>query len=195
MGSGGRSNVTVSLLRPEAYQVFALQLGPFWPGVDHINIHTKALCAVFAARANRDTQTAFKLLQHIAGSGITGQLDFTGTQELYDKHKGSKIFTRVIERHAYTLTVLSLLIIAAREDGVLALADFLWLKLVDRRMWFMMNTVGRQTPPAEVAGPFAHWNAERLLGRKISTPMVEEAVNALEAALKDVLYIPDEEAA
>lgn len=191
----GKPNIVVELKRPEAYQVFALQLGRFWPGSDKLNIHTKALFSVFAARANRDSEAGASLLKTIAASSSSGKLDFTGTEELFNKHKNSKIALRAIERHAYTLTILASLLIAAREDGVLASADFLWLKLVDRRMWFMLNAVGRQTPSTEVAGPFAHWIAERQLGRKISTPMVEEAVNAIEGALKEVIYIPEEESA
>ncbi len=53
------------------------------------------------------------------------------------------------------------------RDGVQASADFLWLKPIDRRLWYMLNTVGRQTPFAEVAGPYAHWLAEREMGKRI----------------------------
>ena len=38
----------------------------------------------------------------------------------------------------------------------------------------------------------AHWLAEREAGKRLLTPMVIEAVVALEEALKDILYIPDE---
>jgi intracellular multiplication protein IcmP len=58
----------------------------------------------------------------------------------------------------------------------------------------MLNSIGRQTAFTEIAGPFAHWLAERRLERKLSVPMVDEAVNALDTALKDVLYVPDEDA-
>ena len=53
--------------------------------------------------------------------------------------------------------------------------------------------MGRQTPFVEVAGIFAHWVAEKEAGRKLIVPMVEEATNALEIALKEVVYNPDEE--
>jgi intracellular multiplication protein IcmP len=52
--------------------------------------------------------------------------------------------------------------------------------------------VGRQTPFAEVAGIFAHWVAEKESGRKLLVPMVDEATRALEVALKEVIYRPDE---
>ena len=56
----------------------------------------------------------------------------------------------------------------------------------------MLNTVGRQTPFVEVAGPFAHWVAEKEMGKRLLVPMVEEATNALELALKDIIYKQDE---
>ena len=91
-----------------------------------------------------------------------------------------------------SLTVMASMLEAAREDGVQASADFLWLKPLDRRLWYTLNTVGRQTPFIEVAGIFAHWVAEKEAGRKLFVPMVEEATNALELALKEVVYKPDE---
>jgi len=81
----------------------------------------------------------------------------------------------------------------ARADGVVASSDFLWLKPMDRKLWYTLNCVGRQTPFAEVAGIFAHWLAEKEVNRKLFVPTVEKATNALELALKDVVYHPDEE--
>lgn len=81
----------------------------------------------------------------------------------------------------------------ARQDGVLPSAEFLWLKPLDRRLWFLLNCVGRQTPFAEIAGAFAHWKAEKEFGKPLTVPMVEEAVNGLEIAVKEIIYKPDEE--
>lgn len=186
------SRVEVSLKRGQANKVFALQLGPLWQGTEKLPPHLKALFAIFAARYNNDSKTAYDLLRQIAASSAT-KLDFSGADELCKKHEGSKGIQKVLANHAYVLTVMASMLEAARQDGVQAAADFLWLKPVDRRFWYMLNTVGRQTPFVEVAGPFAHWIAEKEIGRKLIVPMVEEATNALELALKDILYKPDEE--
>jgi intracellular multiplication protein IcmP len=185
--------VIATLRREEAYQVFALQIGRYWTSPEDLNIHTKALFAVFAARANRDRDGANKLLREIAASTETGKLDFSGVKSLFEKHKQNKMVIKVCSKHAFILTVMASMLLLAREDGVLATADFLWLKPVDRSLWFMLNSVGRQTPFTEVSGPFAHWLAERKIGRKLNVPMIEEAVNALESALKEIIYVPDEE--
>jgi len=39
---------------------------------------------------------------------------------------------------------------------------------------------------------FAHWKAEKALGRAMTTPMVKEAVKALEASVEDILYVADD---
>lgn len=108
------------------------------------------------------------------------------------KHENTKLVQQIVQSHAYLLTVMAEMLEGARTDGVQAAADFLWLKPVDRRLWYMLNTVGRQTPFVEVAGPFAHWVAEKEMGRRLLVPMVEEATNALEIALKEIIYKPDE---
>lgn len=185
------NQIEVTLKRGLANKVFALQLGPLWHGTAKLPPHVQALFAAFAARNNGDAKAAGDLFSQLSASSIT-QLDFTGVEELLKKYEGTKAIQRVINTHAYVLTVMASMIEAAREDGVQASADFLWLKPVDRRLWYMLNTVGRQTPFVEVAGPFAHWIAERDLGRKILVPMVEEATNALENALKDIVYKSDE---
>lgn len=185
------NRVEVTLKRGLANKIFLLQLGPLWQGTNRLPPHVKALFAVFAARYNSDTKAAQDLLRQIAASSAT-KLDFTGVDELCKKHEGSKGIQKVINSHAYVLTVMASMLEAAREDGVQASADFLWLKPVDRRLWYMLNTVGRQTPFTEVAGPFAHWLAEKEIGRRLLVPMVEEATNAMEIALKEIIYHPDE---
>ncbi len=186
-----RPRITAVLRREDAYRVFSLQLGKYWNGVENLNIHTKALFAIFAARANLDREGATKLVLQIAASTASGKLDFSGVEELLAKHKNNKAVIKVTEEHAFILTVMTSMLLLGRSDGVLASADFLWLKPVDRSLWFMLNSVGRQTPFTEVSGPYAHWLAEHKLGRKLMVAVVEEAVNALDAALKDIIYKPD----
>ena len=188
-----RSKVSIGLLRAEAHQVFALQLGQYWPGIDKLAPHVKALFAVFAARINRDADAAKAIIDRLALSSVSGHLDFTGVAEVLAKYKNAKEVQRAVQSHAFTITVMAAMLQAAREDGVVPSSDFLWLKLVDRPLWFMLNGVGRQTPVTEIAGAHAHWLAENRLGQPINVPMVDEAVKALDIALQEVLYLPDEE--
>lgn len=183
--------ITVSVIKDKAMQTFAEQLGPIWRGPQSLNIHTRALFAAFAARACNDYEASHKLLMQIAASS-NGRLNFSGTNELIKKYENHKLIKKITSEHAYTLTVMASMLVLARTNGVLASADFLWLKPIDRRMWFLLNTIGRQTAPVEVAGPFAHWLAEKELGRPIKTPMIYQAVPALEEAVDEIVYQPDE---
>ena len=183
--------IEVTLKRGQANKIFAMQLGNLWRGTDKLPPHTRALFAVFAARYHGDSKTAAQLLAQMSASSVT-KLDFTGADALCKKYENAKYIQKLIQSHAYVLTVMASMLEAARQDGVQASADFLWLKPVDRRLWYMLNTVGRQTPFVEVAGCFAHWIAEKELGKKLLVPMVEEATNALDLALKEIIYQPDE---
>jgi intracellular multiplication protein IcmP len=186
-----RGQVEAVLRRGASTKLFVVQLGPVWEGVDKLPPHARALFAAFACRINSDGKSCAELLAKISASSAT-KLDFTGTDELIKKYLSTKLVQEIVNSHAYMLTVMAAMLAGARQDGVQASADFLWLKPVDRRLWYMLNTVGRQTPYVEVAGPFAHWTAEKDMGKKLVIPFVEEATNALEVALKEMIYRPDE---
>lgn len=185
------NRIDVTLKRGQANKLFSLQLGTLWQGVERLPPHARALFAVFAARYNGDSKASAALLAHISASSGS-KLDFSGTDALLQKYQDTKTVKKLVDSHAYVLTVMAALLEACREDGVQASADFLWLKPVDRRLWYMLNTVGRQTPFVEVAGPFAHWIAEKEIGRRLIVPMIEEATNALELTLKEIVYRPDD---
>ncbi len=183
--------VTVELDRGASNKYFSMQLGPLWPGLKKLPIHIRALFAIFSARAENDSEAAEKLLSQISRSSYSGKLDFTGVDTLLKKYGDTKLTRRVTARHAYVLTVMASMLELGRTSGVLASADFLWLKPVDRRLWYMLNNVGRWTAFTEVAGPFAHLLAEREIGRKLKAPMIEEASNALETAISEMVYQSD----
>ncbi len=188
------NRIEVKLKRGEANRIFIQQLGSLWPGIERAPAHVKALFAIFAARINADSKPAAALLAAISrSSGAGNKLDFSGADALLKKHAKTPAVEKIVNGHAYLLTVMAAMLKGARDDGVQASSDFLWLKPLDRRLWYTLNTVGRQTPFAEVAGPFAHWAAEREAGRKLIIPMVDEATNALELALTEIIYKPGEE--
>lgn len=183
----------VSVIQSRAKRLFIMQLGKRWKGFDNLPIHVKALFAIFAAKASRSGEEAKNFLYKLSASSKEGMVDFSGAGELLKKYKDSSVVTAVVDKHAYVLTVMASLLEAARLDGVLSCADFLWLKPIDRCLWFLLNCVGRQTAFVEVAGPFAHWIAEKELGHKICSPMVDQAVKALDLAIKEVKFNPEKQ--
>ena len=178
-----------TLKQKPAYRLFALQLGPMWKGLDVLPIHVKALAVIFLARASGNRPLAKKFLSQIAASAATGKLDFSGVSDALKQFNNHRIISWLEKRHAYMTTFMATLLEIARSDGVLASAEFLWLKPVDRRLWFVLNSVGRRTSVVEVAGVFAHWKAEQKIGRLLKTPMIKAAVDGLDEALQNVLFV------
>ena len=181
--------MTAGIRRGDAKRVFTLQLGPVFEGFDRTPPHVVALAAVFMARINRDRDGAANILEELNQTCLDKKPNYAVALK---KHYQIESIQRILSSHAYILTVLASLLMAARDDGVVPTAEFLWLKPVDRRLWFMLNCVGRQTAYAEVAGPFAHWKAERAIQRRSLVPMIDEAVKALEQAVKEVKLTPRE---
>ena len=76
--------------------------------------------------------------------------------------------------------------------GVLAPAQFAWLKLVDRPLWYALHSLGFETegfgrylhpnPRVEAAGARDHWAAERIAKRPLARPDIERALEAVRAA-------------
>lgn len=183
---------TAGIRRGDAKRVFTLQLGPIWDGFDRCPPHVQALSAVFMARMNRDKASAFKILEALDLSVAQGKPDYSvGLSVLKKYHKNDNV-QAIVNRHAYLLTAIASLLQASRDDGVMPSADFLWLKTVDRRLWYMLNCIGRQTPFVEVGGPFAHWLAEKASNRPLLAPMIDEAIKALEVAVKEIKLSPQE---
>lgn len=186
---------TMDLIESKANAVFASQLGKPWTGIDNLAIYVKALFAIFAARIARDSTQAKQLMQQIAASTKVGKLNFEGIDALLEQHREHPVVTKITQTHAYELTVMASMLSAARDDGVLAAAEFLWLKPVDRKLWYMLNNVGRRTAFCEVAGPFAHWLAEQAVGKKLRSPMIAEATRGLAIALETIIYTDESDLA
>lgn len=185
--------MTWSIVHGAAERLFVLQMGPMWDDVSRLPIHMKALFVIFLSRVSRGKDISFDLLNQLARSSGDGRLDFTGVEDLVQKYKDHPAVKWAVSRHAYVYTVLATLLELARLEGVLATAEFVWLKPLDRRLWYVLNAVGRSTPVVEAAGVYAHWLAEKKLQRRLSTPVVAEAVDALDKAVGEILYMSEGE--
>lgn len=124
--------------------------------------YEKALYAIFAARINRDMQGAQVVLDELSRSILSSQagvVDYSLADELFKKHwKAGKPFSTI---HAYTRTVLCSMFEAAKLRGKISSSMFLWLKPVDRTLWYALNRVGAPVPYPEAMGVWNHWKAEQ----------------------------------
>lgn len=171
-------------------------LGEAWKSVDSLPYIRKQVFAILAAKAMRDSDLSRKVSYQVARS-YTSEKTIYNTytrykdkklakkmvNEVIDRYKNNKDLQEIIDKHFYTMTVFAGLLEAARVDGVLASADFLWLKTVDRPLWYMLNNTGRRACFAECSGPWCHFLVEKAVKRSIATPMVSSAVDAFDEYL------------
>lgn len=100
-----------------------------------------------------------------------------------ERVKGSEKIYEIIDKHYYEKCVFSALLDEARKTGVLATAEFIWLKKVNRDLWYMLSQTGRTASFCEISGAWAHYLTEKKVGRKIATPMVHKAIDAADKYL------------
>ncbi len=187
-----------------ARSCLALQLGPRWRGVEQAAPHVRAMFAVCSLHLAERRTDAHRLLGTLSASlGAPDEDNPEGPEKplilsaaavieadavLRDADARSPA-TAITARHGYTHTALMALLNAARlEAGVLAPGQFVWLKLVDRRLWYALHSLGFETdgfdrylhpnPRIEAAGARDHWAAERMAGRPIVKPDIDRAIEA-----------------
>ena len=93
---------------------------------------------------------------------------------------------QIAAQHAYrTTALLGVLKWSRWMGGVLASAQFLWLRAVDRGLWYPMNNLGRRSFHAEGSGAMAHFMAEQNAKKPLTMPRVDTAIVALNQFLAE----------
>ncbi len=182
-----------------AAQAFKNQLGRRWKGPKGLEAHEQILLAAFCLKAARKRNDADKMLGRIARcwsfkDGLKLSKDSSLLREaravLRNRDLAGKTLAQC-NRHAFTTTALLRALAFAREEGgVLAPAQFVWLRAHDRALWYPLNNLGRQSFHTEALGAMAHFKAERMTQRPIPMPKVENAVNTLVEYMKSLRARP-----
>lgn len=207
--------------REKAVHVFKNQLGAYWNGLEALTPVELVLFAAFAPKASANDikmndddyakalETSSKLIlsywnvfkPDAKGDVPSGKVfvqclvsspEYAQAKKVAEQYLESPPVTAVIQRHAYVRTVLYELLESARKTGVLPSAEFRWCKLVDRELWFVLNTVGRNVAVPEAAGVYAHYLYEMKSRRAVEKPSVELAVDALQGAFVKLNFSDDE---
>lgn len=171
-------------------EVFAAQLGPLWRGHDQLPPLERALYAAFCAQAAGEPGKAWKMIEQLAFSFREGtrdkqgrlitphHADTKGTDELLKAYGNIPAIQQIHQLHAHQINVMVATLKAARKKGRLMHSGFLWVKPVNRTLWYALCGQGGQCPYWEAAGPWGHADLEVLMGRKITVPLVPGAVEA-----------------
>ena len=187
-----------------AHDALRHQLGPRWTAPEAAEPAVRCLFTAFALHMAEHRDDALQLLGTLAaGLGDQGEDRAEGPDKPLALDRAvvaqadailsgmnAEDARGVASRHAYTNpAMMELLVEARRRAGVLAPAQFAWLKLVDRRLWYTLHSLGYETdgfgrylhpnPRVEAIGARDHWAAERAVGGPLIEPNVSRAVEAL----------------
>jgi len=178
--------------RDAVRRAFIHQLGPRWSGIDSLPLPIRALLAAFALKGVQKRDESDALLGRLAESW-TPEHGFRPDESLAaeikeilnDPARGGKL-SPVLNRHAWrTTAMLGALQWARNNGGVLAPAQFLWLRAEDRALWYPLNNLGRRAFHSEGAGALAHFMAETAAKKPLPIPRVDTAVVTLNTYLHD----------
>ncbi|ACB97235.1 hypothetical protein Bind_3683 (plasmid) [Beijerinckia indica subsp. indica ATCC 9039] len=192
------------------------QLGDPWQGPDKANPTVRCMLAVFMLHAAGKRKEVAEFLGQMAedlsdgkGEGAAGPdmpLHFSAPVVqradywLKDRDCLIALLGPLSQpKHGYTATMLMSALTQARlVSGVLAPAQFNFLKLVDRKLWFALHSLGFPTsgkslethpnPRVEAIGARDHWSAERVFGAPLRHPSVDQAVEAIAEAFTRLSY-------
>jgi hypothetical protein len=143
---------------------------------------TNTLVASYWEQANRTYDTKTDTLTIDVSAGIAA------IRKYYRSPKVSRYF----KRHAYVYTILYAMLNDARTLGVLASNELRWLRVVDRRLWLVINNVGRNVAWTEVSGVYGHFQHELKKKRPLEKLEVNTAVKGLVEAIDGYRFSEDE---
>ena len=174
--------------REAAGKAFRKQLIGRWKGTKALKPHQQILLAAFCLKAARKRSESDDMLGRLtlcwdADKGLKLGRDRKLLGEarkiLKNKDLAGKTIAQM-NRHAFVTTaMLRALNFAREEGGVLAPAQFVWLRAHERTLWYPLNNLGRQAFHPEALGAMSHYRAEKITQRPIPVPKLEDAVDTM----------------
>ncbi len=169
-----------------AARAFTKQLGQPWRGTMHLAPYKQVLLAAFCLKSVRKRNEADAMLGELSqcwsfegGLKISSKLVAQARKILRDRDISGKLLSKC-NQHAYENTVMIRALSTAREEGgVLAPAQFLWLRSHDRLLWYPLNNLGRQSYHMEAVGAICHYKAEKAAQRPIPRAKIDDAVKSI----------------
>lgn len=187
--------------REAARRAFLLQLGPRWNGLDGLPVYMQALFATFCMKGTQKREESDALLGKLSlcwsekgGFSPPGEIMDEVHKALKDSKIGSKGLEVAADFAFRTTAMIGTLKWARSMGGVLAPAQFLWLRGTDRTLWYSLNNLGRRSFHSEGAGAMAHFMAEQNAHKPLPIPRVDTAIVTLNQYLaSSALKIPPHE--
>lgn len=170
-----------------AFKAFATQLGPRWRGAKHLDPYKQVLLAACCLKASRKRADSDALLGRLAKcwseKGINLSKDKTLIKEARAVLANQSLSGSTLKKcneHAWETTALIRGLANARDEGgVLAPAQFVWMRGHNRALWYPLNNLGRQSYHMEAIGAMAHYKAEKMAQRPIPRPKMADPVKSI----------------
>lgn len=130
-----------------------------------------ALLCAYASGDRSGYERARDQLNHSCRGAKSGMANLTVAQWLFDKHRDNAMARKLFAVHHWEYTYLYALFIEAKKMGKVTHAEFLWLKPMNRILFYVLNTVGRFTPHTESAAAFSQYAFERACSKAGRLPL------------------------
>ncbi|WP_298068806.1 hypothetical protein [uncultured Mailhella sp.] len=178
----------------KAGAVLTKQLGKRFEGYEGLSPCRRALASAFLKYADGDKKGCIALLDAVSLSYaenneqascplLEDDTVVSKLKEAWDAHS-SLLNEKCLSIHAaYELPWFMALLYRARQKGVLATSQFLWLRPLDRPLWYALNQCGGRAAWAEGFAPWAHYQAEEKAGMLLAEPHIQPAVVSLKQSL------------
>lgn len=112
-----------------------------------------------------DYEKARDQLNNSARGAKHGMANLKVAQWIYTKYRGNEQARRLFAVHHWEYSYLYRLLHVAKRRGKCGHWEFLWLKPMNRILFYALNTVGRDTPHTESAAVFNHAVYENMCGK------------------------------
>lgn len=186
--------------REKARALLISDLGNAISTIEDLSHVERALFAVFASRLfGRKVQQdrSLQLLNELNRSchthsfkGARGYPDLAITDSEFDQWKQHEEAQELLVKHPYPRTLLHAMHKAAIDGkGKLPSSYFIWLKGMDRKLWYALNTTGRKGPFIESSAVFTQTLWEEYAadtGYRLTEPFIDDAIDGLEQYLKKI---------
>jgi intracellular multiplication protein IcmP len=178
--------------RETTRRAFLLQLGPRWNGIEGQPPHIRGLFAAFALKGVQRREESDDLLGRLSlgwspkgGFTITSDIKAEVDKLIRDPEIGGKALEAATSFAWRATALLGVLQWARAMGGVLAPAQFLWLRGTDRPLWYALNNLGRRSFHTEGAGAMAHFMAEQNAKKPLPIPRIDTAIVTLNQYLAE----------
>lgn len=194
-GLVNESGAELSLNIEKTAELFSRQVGEkFNPS--KVPSYYKSLAGVFMVRICERSESGRKKAKEILDSINLScdpekklSFDFSFGKKEFSEYLKKKEIREILAAHPYSTTFLIALLREARKDGKIPCSDFIWLKMLNRPLFYALNAVSPEviaSAMTEAAGPWAQYLSELTAqesGMYLEEIHIDEAIPAFEQRL------------